>query len=674
MQHLRSKLIHRVHSGGRRTHFLILLASLVLCSAQGRAQSLGLIGGLTLNTPDAKFRQLGSFPSCCPEFTQGSGLGGQLGGWLERPLGADISFIGRMMLSWDEVRFTDDEPSFVADLRDTPRVVPALFRHELTSRHAALVLEPMMSVKLFGRTSAIIGPRLSLALSETFRQTETLVEPADFGSFVGAGRVWIDNSGDIPQTPLVSSAITGGIRTTFDLRADGSVFLSPELTFSYALVDVSHGAAWKAHAIRLSASIGWLPTNTPADAPKETEPPPAPPEVAVAEKPAPPKIRLRVYGINDDGTIITDPIIDRRETRVTNLHPMLGHVYFDDASWQIPDRYERGTERALRDTLTLTPMEALHGELAIIALRMRIRKQARLRVGGMVANTASDKGAELARKRAEAVVEKLIQLGVESDRIEMLTGDRLFPATRMSDTSERLLAIEENRRVEISCNDEHVMAPISLGSIDVSVFPRRLRVADSVESSAIDEVTTDVTLGTEKHHVERSKGKDDSSKDLDLSTIVSGSMASTLNVKVSATDTAGQYGEETLSIPIRHQDTAMQKRERSGDLLVERYGLVLFDFNTANIGPHHMFIINIIKSRITPNTTVSVFGTTDKAGSDDYNRSLSQRRAREVARLLGATAANVQGLGEDSPQFPNSLPEGRAANRTVVVELRTKVP
>ncbi|MBU3698562.1 MAG: hypothetical protein FGM33_00930 [Candidatus Kapabacteria bacterium] len=671
MQHLQPTTCHRL---GLWARLLTLFVVAHMVTPSIFAQGVGLVGGLTVNNPSAQFRQLGSFPSCCPEFTDGSGIGGQFGGWLERPLGGGFSVIGRLMVSWDHVGFTDDEASFVADLRDTPRVVPALFRHELTSSHAALVLEPLLALRLFGRTSAVVGPRLALGLSQTFRQTETLIEPADFGSFAGSGRVWIDNSGDIPQPPAVAAAITGGVRTSIEITADGSMTISPELTYSYSLTDVSQGATWKNHALRIGASIGWLPRETPPVEPGPSSDMTPPPLAAIPDKPVPPKIRLRVYGINDDGTIIADPIIDRREIKVTNLHPMLGHVYFGDASWQIPERYLRGTERALLDTLTLTPIEALHGELAIIALRMRIRRQARLKVGGMVANTATDKGADLARKRAEAVIEKLISLGIESDRIELITGDRLFPATKMSDTSERMLAIEENRRVEISCNDEYVMAPITLGSIDISVFPKRIRVADSVESTALRDVQTDLFLGGKKIPVARDNARDWATEDVDLSSIVTRSIANTLSVKVSATDTAGQSGEETLSIPIRHQDTAMRRKVRSGDLFIERYGLVLFDFNTANIGPHHMFIINIIKSRITPTTTVSIFGMTDKAGSDDYNRTLSQRRAREVARMLGVSVSSVEGLGEDSPQFPNDLPEGRAANRTVVVELRTKVP
>lgn len=652
----------------------VVLATIVCHQTYGQdGPGIGVIGGATHNMPDARFRQLGSFPSCCPEFTSGSGAGGQFGGWLERPIAGRVSMIGRLMLSWDNVSFTDDESSFVADLRDTPRVVPALFRHQLQSSHAAIAIEPLVAFTLFDRTSLVFGPRIALAVSSTFRQTETLVEPADFGSFAGTGRVWIDNSGDIPSTPVVAAWLTSGLRTTFDLRTDKTLTLSPELTYSYALNDVSRGADWKPHALRLSLSLGWHGSIRPPDTLVPDIPEPAIVFVEPARPPAP-KIRLKVYGIDDDGTIIPDPIIERRETKVINLHPMLGHVYFDENSSVIPDRYLRGTERAMRDTLTLTSMEALHGELAIIALRMRARPQARLRVGGMTANTSSDKGAELARSRAEAVVAKLIDLGIEPERIELITGDRLFPATRMSDTSERALAIEENRRVEISCTDEVIMGPISLGSIDISVFPKRLRVADSIVSASPLTVSTDLRLDDTVVTVPRSHDEQGASSDVDLTSIVTGSVSRSLNVKVTATDSSGQTGQEVLSIPIRRQDTSISKTTRSGELQVERYGLVLFDFNTANIGPHHMLIINIIKSRITASTTVAVYGMTDRAGSDDYNRLLSLRRAREVARMLGAKDIAVEGLGEDSPQFPNQLPEGRAANRTVIVELRSKAP
>ncbi len=641
------------------------------------AQDFGVIAGATLNVPSAEFRQLGDFPSCCPTFTGGSGAGFQFGGWLNRPLSTSISILGRLMISYDAVGFSYDERSFVADVRDTPRVVPAVFRHELSAKQAHIVLEPLLAIEISSRGRFMVGPRIGIPISSTFEQTESLAEPVDFGSFINTGRTWISNTGDIPSPPIASVALTGALGWTFPLNASQSVHMMPEVSFSYALTPVSQGADWYPHAVRLSLGIGWsAPVTT------KEPPPPAPDPVVtpiVAESTptkdqTPPKIRLEILGVNDDGTTTKNPVINRREIFIRTLHPMLGNVYFDEGSSLIPQRYVDGIARAQRDTLSLTPLEALHGELSIIAARIRIRPKARLRIGGMTANTVKDQGADLARRRAESVRSKLIELGVEPGRIDLVTGTSLFPATRASDSAQKPLAIEENQRVEVSCTDFAVMAPITVGTTDVTVWPRRIRIVDTIVSPALAEVQSDVIVGDARMSVPRQMASATSADEIDLTSLVAPSSSSSIEVRVSATDTTGLKASQKVIVPIRQQSMAKWRAERSGDLLIERYGLVLFDFNNAGLGEQHRQIIDIIRSRITPQTTVSIIGMTDLMGSDEYNRELSLRRAKEVAKALGVSAATIDGTGEALPQFPNVLPEGRASNRTVVIELKTKVP
>lgn len=643
------------------------------------AQDLGVIAGATLNVPSAEFRQLGEFPSCCPTFSGGSGVGFQFGGWMNRPLSQSLSIIGRLMISYDAVGFSYDERSFVADVRDTPRVVPAIFRHELSARQAHIVLEPLLAVGISSRGQFKVGPRIGVPVSSTFEQTETLAEPADFGSFLNTGRIWIRNTGDIPATPLASVALTGALGWTFPLNATQSVHMMPEVSFSYALTPVSQGADWYPHAVRLSVGIGWsapMMTKEPVETPPKTEPsaPATITEVAAKPDQSPPKISLEILGVNDDGTTTKNPVINRREIFVRTLHPVLGNVYFDEGSSKIPQRYIDGIARAQRDTLSLTPLEALHGELSIIASRMRRHQKARLRVGGMTANNLRDQGADLARRRAESVRRQLIELGVEPDRIDLVTGTSLFPATRASDSAQKPLAIEENQRVEVSCSEFAVMAPITVGTTDVTVWPSRIRVVDTVSSPTLAEVQSDVSIGAARLSVPRQKATSLSSGDVDVSTLVSPTSSTSLDVRVSAKDSAGRQSTQKITVPIRQQLMAKWRAERSVDLFIERYGLVLFDFNNAGLGEQHRQIIDIIRSRITPQTTVSIIGMTDIMGSDEYNRELSLRRAKEVARALGVSSATIDGKGETIPQFPNQLPEGRASNRTVVIELKTKVP
>jgi OOP family OmpA-OmpF porin len=81
----------------------------------------------------------------------------------------------------------------------------------------------------------------------------------------------------------------------------------------------------------------------------------------------------------------------------------------------------------------------------------------------------------------------------------------------------------------------------------------------------------------------------------------------------------------------------------------------------------------MVKRRISPNATVSIVGHTDRIGDEEYNRKLSEERARLTASQLNASTSTVTGVGENQPQYTNDLPEGRFYNRTVDVLVDTPV-
>lgn len=66
----------------------------------------------------------------------------------------------------------------------------------------------------------------------------------------------------------------------------------------------------------------------------------------------------------------------------------------------------------------------------------------------------------------------------------------------------------------------------------------------------------------------------------------------------------------------------------------------------------------------------SVIGHTDSRASDEYNMSLSLRRANavaEIARREGVRVTDVRGYGERNPKVPNTTAEGMAQNRRVEI-------
>ena len=116
---------------------------------------------------------------------------------------------------------------------------------------------------------------------------------------------------------------------------------------------------------------------------------------------------------------------------------------------------------------------------------------------------------------------------------------------------------------------------------------------------------------------------------------------------------------------------------RDGDnLVLDMPAELTFAVNDATVQPAFQDTLNQVASTLTEyeKTYVDVLGHTDSTGSDSYNQSLSERRARSVASYLtgqGVQSARLatRGYGESQPKASNTTEEGRAANRRVEIRL-----
>jgi outer membrane protein OmpA-like peptidoglycan-associated protein len=103
---------------------------------------------------------------------------------------------------------------------------------------------------------------------------------------------------------------------------------------------------------------------------------------------------------------------------------------------------------------------------------------------------------------------------------------------------------------------------------------------------------------------------------------------------------------------------------------------VTFDVNSTAIKPQFRATLDQIAQSLQqyPNSLVDVYGHTDSTGSDAYNQTLSENRARSVGNYLtmrGVSAARLRtmGFGETQPIATNDTEEGRARNRRVEIKI-----
>ena len=121
------------------------------------------------------------------------------------------------------------------------------------------------------------------------------------------------------------------------------------------------------------------------------------------------------------------------------------------------------------------------------------------------------------------------------------------------------------------------------------------------------------------------------------------------------------------------------------EIRIELAADVLFDFDRAELRPDALASLRKLAAVVAahPGRPVRIDGHTDAKGADDYNRSLSEQRARSVEAWLTGPGGidggriRTRGLGETQPKAPNTKPDGsddptgRQQNRRVEIVIET---
>ncbi len=137
------------------------------------------------------------------------------------------------------------------------------------------------------------------------------------------------------------------------------------------------------------------------------------------------------------------------------------------------------------------------------------------------------------------------------------------------------------------------------------------------------------------------------------------------------TQEAIQQKEQMRARLLAQLNQVLQTRDTARGLIVSMPD-VLFDFNKYTLKPEARERLAKISGIVLayPDLKLDIEGHTDSIGSDDYNQTLSEKRAESVRGYLlssGVVPDHVTavGLGKGDPVADNSTAEGRKLNRRV---------
>lgn len=372
------------------------------------------------------------------------------------------------------------------------------------------------------------------------------------------------------------------------------------------------------------------------------------------------------------------------EIKTIDSSPMLGYIYFDEGSFDIPTRYIRLASRdetaSFDETSFGDTMEKYYQVLNIIGKRLIDHPEATIILMGCNTNSGPEKGNEkLSLRRASAVRDYFLSIwGIAPERIR--AEEQNLPDKPSSQRTEEGKA--ENRRVEILSDVPEILAPIRSTYFvtkidsDTLTFQPTIKALHGIANWTATAENRSGIVATISGQAEPPAEIQLPLESDKLNELVA---AGYITVRMAIEDSKGQQLIMTaMPVTVNFIQTSQRLAQKQDYRIHEKYALILFDFDSDAISVGNEEIVTKIVSRIKELTqaTAEIVGHTDNIGKEEYNIKLSERRALSVYRLLGAIfgeeAANRirhHGVGPYEPLYNNATPEARAFNRTVTITL-----
>jgi outer membrane protein OmpA-like peptidoglycan-associated protein len=620
----------------------------------------GIVAGVNINRHDADIRALPGVPNCCPRFQTGTGIGFSGGVFYQFSIGAPFSI-------WLRGSYMSHDGSLSEIERETFGVngepVAGEIEHSVDAMLGTIGLEPMLDYRITGGLSAMLGARAGFLFRRNYEQREELLTPTT-GTFNNGSRIRNADTGIIGQTNRFNGSLLGGLSYEIPLNPKRTMILAPEVLLSYGLTNLVKDSLWKIHSLRIGVALKFAPDPDRAF---------QNPEVTGLAA------QVRAVGLDEDGKEYPDVTVRIEEFTTNRVRPLLNYVFFDPDTSEIPYRYRTLTPEAIErfqiDQLSrTTTLEMYHHVLDIVGRRMLQNPDATITLVGTNSNDGSEKGnRDLSRRRAEAVRDYLQRMWkIDNSRMRVELRNLPDKPSNINDPD----GVVENRRVEIYASNPKILEPVYTTDIERTANPPSIRFYPGAQADAgVDSwiirarqngrVLREISgIGAVPPTVDWNLERDQASMP---------NAPQPMQYELQVNDRNGQtYTTPLGEIPLNQVTIETKRKERIADREIDRFSLILFDFNTSELNDANRQAVDYIKKRITLASTVTISGYTDRIGDPAHNLQLSKDRAQSTFRAIGFANAKVNARGE-TELHDNDLPEGRFYSRTVDVVIERPI-
>ncbi|MCO6465451.1 MAG: OmpA family protein [Bradyrhizobiaceae bacterium] len=535
-------------------------------------------------------------------------------------------------------------------------------RHDFSASVIALELMPTVEVHdLFSIPVYLLGGlEVGVPLSSSRDQTSYLD--------VNNANVLQENTTGATSIPATSTRIALALGAGYTMELGKDVWLQPEVSYRLPLTSVSSDAdhsPWKIGQLRIGVNLLF---GIGGDAPKPE------PDAKKATARLDPTTAL-----DGSGREYEVQSLNIEDVTYTEMFPLVPYIFYP-VSKATPDASMQSTESRnekggfVPEKLELDALEVNRNLLNIVGARMQKIPHSTLTITGTTDGVSENGKGALASQRAQWAKDYLVNsFAIADSRIALRTTPTPEKASSTTDPD----GVVENRRAELASNVPDVLEPLvitadnqRIATPNVVMFHPVVEGADSVDKWVMSVTQAGRPL-RELSGTGQPKNITWSIKPNELS----GSQVP-VDFSFTATTSNGQTVEANGSLPVDYVSSVQKRTERLADRTIDKYSLILFDFDKATLTDDNKRILErTVLPSIKANSKVSIIGYTDRIGAEEHNKKLSMERSQTVMEFLRSRATDAAytatGVGEGSEIYSNNSPTGRQLSRTVQVIVET---
>ncbi|PKL85952.1 MAG: hypothetical protein CVV22_05310 [Ignavibacteriae bacterium HGW-Ignavibacteriae-1] len=581
-----------------------------------------------------------------------------------------ISLEGRLMFDNRPFSMTGSSDCFEVLDPVSDEYVPFVRSHYYDGVLDYVILD--LGVNIYPISAIPVALRLSFDAGNPLVKTDfTLRESVASPSSVAFSDGSQSRMNESSELKTASTSLGAGAALMYNMYLGDNWSVDFELGYRYGINSALSDIEQKSDIVRANAGFSYHFGGTKPEIPKRIEPEikPIEKEIEPIAEIIPPKEKIIL-------SASANPI-HVKETIVTQTFPILPYYFFDENSEELDNKYFSNISASSFDEQNLNKetMTIYYNSLDIIGKRLS-KSDSKLRIMGYSdgkENATIDERKSLAESRAKSIANYFTsKWNIPRERLIIESGD--IPSNHTNFDYEE--AASENRRVELFSENPEILAPVLHSQFsEYNYNPEDLHFNIELNRNAKLEYqieTSDRNYFSNKIQKEidsRNYKANYNVKSDIFGEIITKSKSENIKLVVNAEskDTTEKY-EIPLNINIE-----TEKFE------IGRLNLIVFDFDKATMSdPNRNLVAEFSKDAIKPNSDIYITGTTDMLGGQEYNMSLSQRRADNTQQIINSVLpdtkfVNVVGIGSDKPRYDNKLPEGRFYNRTVLIEVKTPI-